>query len=182
MPKRPKALDAELVLSSLPKLRMAGLTKAQGRVMAEAGSVCLEDRGHAVATVLHVEGAFDASVSLRRLPVTDHLRVAHNFATRATDHGACGVAILLVFRFTGMTVLWEAKSNTGYDYWIGADHSLPFSGGERLEVSGIRTGDARAIAGRVREKQVQTQQSHRVARGYIVVVEFSRPIARVVRI
>jgi hypothetical protein len=183
MPNRSKKpSEQSLTLSKLRGLKMQGLTSEQGGVMAQAGSVCLEEQGHGTVAPLKVQGEFNSAVSLRRLPVTDHLRHAYGFDTRATDNGACGIAILLIFHFTDLKVLWESKRTTGYDYWLGTDQEEAFAGGVMLEISGIRSGNSSAISQRVAEKVAQVTTAAGQAAGYIVVVEFSGPVARIVKL
>jgi hypothetical protein len=52
-----------------------------------------------------------------------------------------------------------------------------------LEISGIRRGTERTIRGRVREKiiQMQTHSPLSTERGLVAIVEFSRPLLRVVK-
>jgi hypothetical protein len=188
MPRRAKPAgdSGTLSLSSLRNQKMPGLTAEQGGVMAQAGSVCLDDQGHGTVATLIVEdtrGAFASPQLLRRLPVRDELKNAYAFETRATDHGACGVALLLILRFTDLKVLEESRQTTGYDYWLGRDPDHAFRDGVMLEVSGIRHGEASDINARVKEKMDRLRKyPDNAGPGYIIVVEFSRPVARVMHL
>lgn len=149
--------------------------------MAEAASVCLEDQGHGLSMTLSVDGDFDEVVTLLREPVDERARWSHNDADRATENGACGVALLAVRGLTGMTVLLQSRRGSGFDFWIGPDSGFLFQAGARLEVSGIRRGNESAIRRRLRSKVRQTERSQQLAPAYVAVVEFSRPILKVVK-
>lgn len=160
---------------------MPGITSAAGAVMAEAGSVCLEDEGHAQTASLRVDGDFSAELELQRLPVTEQMRRAYQFETTATERGACGVAALLIGELTPYTILEEAKRGSYFDYWLGLPGGFLFQGAARLEVSGIRRADESAVRDRCKVKSEQIGRSRETVPGFVVVVEFSRPLARVLR-
>jgi hypothetical protein len=80
---------------------------------------------------------------------------------------------------TGLTVQRAFKGG-GFDYWLGTvDEDRPFQNLARLEISGIRRGNRRQIAARVKEKSEQVRRSDGALPAYVVVVEFSAPAARV---
>ena len=100
----------------------------------------------------------------------------------ATEYGAYGLAMLLMLELTPFTVIRQSKRGTGVDYWLGyKDAPKPFQDAARLEVSGILNGDDSAVRSRVKVKHNQTYPSDGLLPGYIVVVEFGRPIAQVVQ-
>ncbi|ETW93058.1 MAG: hypothetical protein ETSY2_52085 [Candidatus Entotheonella gemina] len=100
----------------------------------------------------------------------------------ATEYGACGIAILIILALTDYTVIRRSRKGTGIDYWLGyQDTDYPFQDAARLEVSGIRRGNDRVVAARVSQKIRQTKPSDEALPAYIVVVEFSRPYARMVK-
>lgn len=148
--------------------------------MAEAGSVCLESVGHDGTTILRVEGDFNGKFLLHRLEVDERMRRSHRSEIPATEEGACGVAVLLIGELTRYTVSEQAKIGEYFDYWLARPGSFLFQDAARLEVSGIRRGDQAAVDARVREKKRQIGRSQVRLPGFIVVVEFSRPQARVV--
>jgi len=167
----------ELFLSSLTE-GMPGLTPAYGAVLAEAASVCLEEQGHGPSTGLRVDGDFLAAFSLYRLTVNEQMRLSHNDAEKATENGACGVALLAVRDLTGRSVLLQSRKGTGFDYWLGSPDGFLFQGAARLEVSGIRRGKEGSIRERARRKMEQTERSRALAPVWIAVVEFSGPRLR----
>lgn len=173
---------ADLILSALRTSDMPGLTRDRGGSLAQACSVRLDEQGHPIVLSLSVMGAFGGVSSIRRLPVTEQMKRTFGFETRVTEEAACCLAILLLLRHTGYSVLWESRRGTGYDYFLGLDSAFPFRGGARLEVSGICNGSEAEIEQRVREKIDQITPSNNLATGYVVVVEFSGPVARIVEI
>jgi hypothetical protein len=107
------------------------------------------------------------------------MKRCYNDPDRATELGACAVAILLIRDLTGLTTIEQSRRGDGFDYWLGSAEELSFQA--RLEVSGVRVGDDTAVRARVNQKLRQTHRSD--ASGlpaYVVVVLFSRPMAYVV--
>jgi hypothetical protein len=146
--------------------------------LADAAAVCLADQGHGSVVALRVSGEFQVSYLLHRLEVTDRMRASYD-TDEATEFGACGIAILVMRDLTGFTVQRAFKGG-GFDYWLGvADEARPFQNLARLEVSGIRRGNRRQIAARMREKLQQVRPADGELPAYAVVVEFSTPAVRV---
>jgi hypothetical protein len=174
---RDDRLHAEIFLASLAA-GMPGLTAAYGAVLAEAASICLEERGHGSPTELAVDGDLDADFALHSLTVDAQMRRSHEDQDRATEHGACGVAILAVRQMTGLTVLRQSRRGTGFDYWLGPQDAFLFQDAFRLEISGIRKGGEPAIRSRIRRKIGQTGDHLGPAPVIIAVVEFGRPLLR----
>ena len=160
---------------------MPGLTPSQGAVMAEAGSVCLDSEGHGSPVTVTVDGEFSATFQITYLPITDQMRNGYRFATRVTDQGACGIAILVLLDLTDYEVLEEADRGTHFDYWLVPRGSFLFQGSARVEISGLRHADDAEISTRTRRKIKQIDRSASILPGFVVVVEFSRPLVRVVR-
>jgi hypothetical protein len=170
----------QLDLSSLA-VGMPGLTPALGTVMAEASSVCLDGEGHARVLNLRVDGDFEEEFVLQRLEVDEQMVSSYQFATTATERGACGIAILAVGEITSYTVLQEARRGTHFDYYLGPRDGFLFQGAARLEVSGLRRADEAAIRERVRAKLKRMGRLGEHLPGFVAVVEFSRPLVRIVR-
>ena len=148
--------------------------------MADAASVCLADQEHEIDATLRVTGEFRASYLLQRGYVTERMRSTYD-PDEATEFGACGVAILVMRDRTGLTVQRAFKGG-GFDYWLGTvDNDEPFQNLARLEVSGIRRGDRRQIAARMKAKLAQVRRSASFLVTYVAVVEFSAPEARVAK-
>lgn len=177
----PKVSEPELTLENLVD-GFPHVPPACGASMAQAGMVCLESQGHTPGVRLTVKGTFKTTFVLHwSTPVTEAMRRFWNDPEEATEHGAAGLAILLVRALTGYTIVERARKGTGFDWWLGNEDNL-FQGKARLEVSGILRGDARRISSRVAAKKTQTAPSDRTRLpAYVVVVEFSTPKATMVR-
>jgi hypothetical protein len=99
----------------------------------------------------------------------------------AAENGAYGIAALLIDSLTEYTVIDRSQKGTGIDYWLGRKggvNELLFQAKARLEVSGILAGEHSDIEKRVRLKEKQITPSDGRLPGIIVVVEFSKPRAR----
>jgi len=101
----------------------------------------------------------------------------------ATEHGAYGVAAILISHVSDLQVVERSKKRTGFDFWLGAkDTNEPlFQKKARLEVSGIRSGSETVVHGRVRQKLTQTDRSDGQLGAYVIVVEFGSPKSRVAK-
>jgi hypothetical protein len=164
---------------------MPGLTSACGTMLSEAAAVCLEHRSHGVGVQLQLVGMKRDGLHLSWAVVDDQQRRAHGDMQEATEHGACGIAILVLRELTGMVVVERSRKGPGFDYWLGQDSdddSLLFSGLCRLEVSGLLSGTSAQIASRVRAKRDQIKPSNHLAPGYIAIVEFGAPTAHIERV
>lgn len=191
-----EALQAKVGLMPLPKpvildlqqLRegIPGLTTALGDVHSESAAVCLENQGHSETVDLEVQNSDEQQYQLVRQPVTDTMRRAYFDLQRATELGACGVAILLAREVTGLTAIQQSRKGGGFDYYLGpanqTEDTLPFQNSARLEVSGILSGTDKQFGARVKLKLHQSQPSDDTGLPAIaVVVEFGRPQAQVAK-
>ena len=171
--------ESDLILGRL-EMGLPGITPAVGRTYAEACAICLESQGHASGVSLGISGTVDV---VRRItyPVIDNqMRKCWQDEEVTTERGACGIAMLLTTDYTQYTVVEVSKKGTGFDYWLGDPDSFPFQRKARLEVSGIRNGNDSTIKARVSKKIKQSSKSNEHLPGYVVVVEFSKPLARMV--
>ena len=152
-----------------------------GAALAQAGAICLESQNHTPGVVLAIRG--NAAVgNTYRLDWTSTASRGRALwqCNQATEWGAAAVAILLVNHATPYQVVEASRLGTGIDFWLGDDSDLIFQRKARLEVSGIRSDSDAAIAQRVIEKLNQTTQSdHSQTTAYVIVVEFSQPVAEV---
>lgn len=171
-------LDLRDLESGIP-----ALTQKVGGGLAEAAAVCLDKQGHHEPVTLSVRKIDRPDYILRWLQATDGMRRAHNDLERATELGACGIAILLVRDRTGLTAIEQSRKGTGFDYWLGqpgAEDQLVFQNAARLEVSGILSGTDSQFASRVKQKLKQTEASDSSGfPAYACVVEFGKPQAEV---
>lgn len=160
------------------------LTDALGQVHAQAAAVCLASQGHQEPVPLAVRGIDRPQYVLRWPAPTETMRErAYHDMERATELGACGVAILLVRDQTGLTAVQQSRKGNGFDYWLGpegADDQLVFQNAARLEVSGILSGTDSQFLTRVKQKLKQTEVSDNTRLpAYACVIEFGRPQAEV---
>lgn len=164
---------------------LPGITPDFGSTLAEAGAVCFEDQNHPNGVELKVDGVFQARYQVFWQQVTDQMVRCYNDEEFATELGAYGVAFLLILDLTDYTIIKRSRRGTGFDYWLGKAENgeeLPFQNKERLEVSGIRSGDNSRVKSRVNKKLKQVQASNATALpAFIVVVEFSAPLSQMVR-
>jgi hypothetical protein len=170
-------LDLDALRTGAP-----GMTPDFGGCLAEAASVCLEDQQHSSGTRLTVDGDQNSAFELQWGTTTDQMRRCWADEQITTEHGAYGIATLLVHTIKGLVVAERSRKGTGFDFWLGtsADAAALFQDKARLEVSGIRNGSEALIAGRVREKAVQTTRSDGRLAAIIVVVEFGTPRSRMI--
>ena len=172
-----------LDLATLSNGIMPGLTPACGTTLAESAAVCLEDRAHQAGVTLQVEGLKSEVCKLQWSTIDDRQRRCFNDLQEATEWGACGIAILVINKLTGLLVVERSKKGTGFDYWLGdSSDDLLFLGKARLEVSGILLGQSTDIATRVKQKKAQIKPSNHLAPGYVAVVEFGKPTAHVAEV
>jgi len=163
---------------------MPGITPEIGATLAQAAGVCFRDQQHSLGVEMMVGGLGQTVQVYWPEPKEQTLR-AWNDEQVTTEHGACGVAVLLIKTFTEYTVIERSRKGTGFDYWLGHQEDnavLPFERKARLEVSGIRKGMEQKVKSRVQTKLKQTNPSDgNGLPAYITVVEFSIPRAEVVQ-
>lgn len=163
------------------------LTSALGSALAEAAAICLEHQGHDSVCSLRVRHEKKQSpYSLHRPAVSEPMRRAYRDLQEATELGACGIAILVARAVTGLVAVERSVKGTGFDYWLGTINAPesnlePLERKARLEVSGILHDVEEVVEVRVRQKLEQTQRSAGTYPAYVVVVEFSHPMAWVER-
>ncbi len=160
---------------------LPAITPAFGMVLAEAGGICLESQGHSQGDLLQVNGDCHNRYALAWPPVTEQAKRCWNDHQVATEHGAVGLAVLLVKKEIGYEVIERSRKGTGFDYWMGDDSEVPFQNKARLEISGIRCGEKRDVRARVNQKLKQTNPSDGLLPAYVVIIEFGSPLAEVRR-
>lgn len=170
-----------LVLQDLCGGLRPGLSKAYGTFLAEAAAICLEDQGHDQGVELKVTGAVEDMFRLYWSKARNEARASWKDFDEAVEYAAYGVAFLVLRGATGYTVLEKSVKGTGFDYWVGYHDKLPFQNKTRLEVSGIRNGDDGVVNSRVKTKLTQVERSDGFYPAYIVIIEFGRPLSRVVK-
>ena len=158
------------------------ITPSFGKAIAEAAGVCLESQGHAQFTAIVVRGYIDDELRLSWPQITEQVRRTWNDPEEATEYGATAVAVLLARQELGYLAIERSSKGTGIDYWLGEESdALSFERKARLEVSGIRRGSDADIARRVRERLERISLHVELLPAFVVVVEFSMPVAEVQR-
>lgn len=102
----------------------------------------------------------------------------------ATEDGAEAIGILLSIERTDYTAIERATTTTGIDYWLGYkdNPNNPFKRAGRLEISGIfKESETNTVARRVEGKLIQTRPTAHTFPVYVVVVEFGKPYATMVK-
>jgi hypothetical protein len=161
-----------------------GLTNAGGTLLAEAAAFCLHHHRHVAPVVFTISGDASKSGVLVWDAVTKPHTSTYADLPEATAWGACGIAILVATRLTGIPFVQRSVKGTGVDYWLGddsEDHGL-FQRKARLEVSGILEGREAEIRRRLKRKLAQTTPSDSTSLpAYVAIVEFSAPQSRFVK-
>lgn len=157
-----------------------GITPAFGAGLAEAAAICFNDRGHPNPASMRLDGALAATAAV-------HWERPNNQALRCwgdhqvtTEHGAYGIAALLVEKVSELRVIERARKGKGFDFWLGRqdDPGPLFQNRARLEVSGLRAGTESEVGGRVKQKVTQIDRSRGPLPGIVVVVDFGEPRSR----
>jgi hypothetical protein len=162
---------------------MYGITSAFGECLSQAASICLEDQEHRSGVHLSVDGDFNGKFPVIWKTTTEQMRRCWADPEVTTEHGAYGIAALLIPTLTDLTIVHRSRKGTGFDFWLGPvpTDELLFQEKARLEVSGIRKGNKTEIKSRLKQKIEQTKRSDGALSAYIVVVEFGEPQSRVVK-
>jgi len=162
---------------------MPGITPDIGSVLAQAATICFEGEHHVSGVCLLVEGDFHHGFVVEWSTLSNPEQAIRAWADVqvTTEHGACGVAALLVTKLTEFTIAARSWKGTGFDYWLsrkeeaGNEDGL-FQGKARLEVSGIRHGNGTVVAARIRNKIDQIERAPRTGLPAIIaVIEFGKP-------
>ncbi len=155
-----------------------------GATCAEATAVCLDDQGHPESVALQIDGIQSCTIELQWNAIDDTIRRFNADQEVATEYGTYGIAALIMPRLSNLTIIERSVKGKGFgfDFWLGSidDSDTLFQRKARLEVSGICQGSETLLQSRVNMKLRQISPSDTVAPGYIAVVEFGTPKARIV--
>lgn len=177
-------LDLDLLKTGIPII-----SKKIGAFLAEAAAICLYLNGYKSGVELIVEGEIEETLTIEwNDEVTTDVLDSWNDTKEATEFGATALAILLLLKYTDFTYVVRAYQGTGIDYWLGkgeyTSEILPMSNRKgRLEVSGIlKENKNNTVNIRINQKKKQSKKSDNTALPvYIVVVEFSKPKAKIIK-
>lgn len=156
-----------------------GVSSAVGAAHAEACLICLDHHNHISPLELSIEGMKTTHLELIwHDTISEQAKRSWHDLTIATEWAACGIAFLIVEHFFNYTVLRKARKGNGFDYWLGTVDATTQLVKEkaRLEVSGILTAQNRGTIN-ARVKLKKNQVSVDKIETYVIVVEFSQPIA-----
>lgn len=172
--KLPDSIPLSLIAGGCP-----GISKAWGRLLAEAAAHCLDYNNHCSGITLSVQG--DNTLFFRptwKYRIDNSTRASWNDSQEMTEYGACGVAAVMILRFTKFTIIRRARKGEGVDYWLSEKtSSVPFEDSARLEVSGIISGNSATLQSRLKQKRNQTRPTDGETPAIIAVVEFGLPMA-----
>jgi hypothetical protein len=157
-----------------------GVSPVLGAAHLEACLICLEHQKHRSGVLLSVKGDTETQFRLQwEEDVTPQMRRSWEDMENATEWAACGLAFLLIAALTPYTIIRQAQRGTRIDYWVGEAKENYFQEKARLEVSGIRAAKTESqVRVRVTEKWKRiTKIRNARLPVYIIVVEFSRPLA-----
>jgi hypothetical protein len=168
-----------------PKPERPGWSLTFGSTCIDAAATCLDFHHHPQQVSLQIDGIQPADIFIEWEPIDDTIRRFNADEEVATEYGAYGIAALLMPHLTGLTVIERSVKDKGlgFDFWLGSinDPATTIQRKARLEVSGIRRGPERILNSRVKIKLAQITPSDTLSPGYICVVEFGTPRARIIQ-
>jgi len=173
----PREIHLETIARS-PDIRLAPGFRLY---LQEAAQFCLDHNAHSDGTPLGVEGLYRCNPRLRWTALQDIDRHTFSDTPEAAEHGAYGIAFVLILTLTEHSVIERSAKGPGFDFWLGERGDLGFQRSSRLEVSGILSNPAQ-LSSQTTKKIKQTMKSDSVGLpAYVVVVEFSRPASRIIK-
>jgi len=170
-----------IVLRSLANGFHPGITSIIANYLEEAAGLCLEEQGHCSGVALVVKGIENNGFVLEWEP-GDPKKGPCWDRDQATECGASGIAILLIYHLTSWRVIERAQKGDRVDYWLGEidDDDPPFLKKKgRLEVSGIRKGYEYRVRSRAKEKLNRLSLSSGLLPTFVVIIEFGTPMSHV---
>lgn len=110
--------------------------------------------------------------------VSEQMKNSYHDDEVATEYGAYGIALLLIKDISNYSIVQRSRKGTGFDFWLGTTDNFLFQNIAKLEVSGIRNGNInREVITRKSQKITQINKSNNHLPGFVVIVEFSKPIS-----
>ncbi len=150
-------------------------------MMAEASACCFDLQGHQSGVELSVQGDYKNKFSVVWKSLSKNTKKTYSDQNELVEWGATGIAFYLVIKLTGYTITERSWTGTGFDYWLGYEgEGLLFQKKAKLEISGIfKESGSNTIKKRVKEKSIQIEKSNTDIKGYVVVVEFNKPLSEI---
>lgn len=166
------------------EIGLPGITKKGGGYFFEATVYCLELAGHQSGVSFFVET--DKITKYQLIwegDLEEEVATTWNDKQVLTEHGAMGLALLLVLELTDYSFFKRSRKGTGGDFLLGKKikNNLPILDGI-LEISGIdKETPTNKIEYRVNEK-IKRFKKLKVMNpySYIIVIEFNTPKAKMV--
>ena len=159
----------------------ARLSPEYCRFVAAACALKLKQHGHPQPAKLTVNGIFDETIDVS----WEHPdpRTHQSFGDKATEFAGECIGIAICEKLTDFNVVERSYIGTGFDFWLGKKKDPLFQRKARLELSGIDEGGNADIEARVRRKesQISAGLGSKAGGALIIVSEFRRSVAKVVR-
>lgn len=162
---------------------MSYLTPITCDNFSEAAAVCLENQQHPQEVIVTIEGDLTKQFKLVWKAVSQQMIDSRDDMNYTAEDGAYCLALIVMKKLANLEAFKQSRRKTGFDYWMGqANEQTGMQRTARLEVSGILKGTKGQINERVKEKIEQTKQSdHLNIPAYVVIVEFSRPLIKIIK-
>ena len=171
-------IDLDELRKGLP-----GFTPTAGSFLAEAAIYCMEFCGHKTGAELTLQLVDNQE----EVPINWYSELSPDAPSTWQDeqelveYAAVGIALPLILQVTGYTDIQRARKGSSVDFWLGRkdEHAFPILEA-LLEVSGIlKENPGNTMNARVNQKKQQAMRSpYRNLPVYIIVVEFSKPKAK----
>ena len=167
-------------LADLGAGRVPGVPPSLGKSFEQSAVVRLESVGHSEQAEIDVTGDVSNTYTITWATVPNQVRMLLDDADTTTEQGAIGIAFILVnleLGFSAGPAHGKAGSG-GFDYWLVNEGGTQLTA--RLEIAGRRNQtmtEIRAVATQ-KLRQIEPSDSWGYP-GYVVVIEFSNPIAMV---
>jgi hypothetical protein len=107
------------------------------------------------------------------------MKMSHRDDVKAVEHGAEGIAFLLMLRLTPYRVVQQSKRGQADDWWLAPRGKL-FQDAARLECSGVLAGDHAETDRRTKEKVDRLKRAKPTRPTYVCVTNFKHARAKVV--
>lgn len=169
-----RLLNVATLFQQMPRLTLACTT-----LRGEAAVVCFDCQGQPTKCHLQVDGDFKEIFCVSRPSATPAMKASHNDDFKAAEHGAEGIAFLLMLRLTPFRVVQQSKRGSANDWWLAPRGKL-FQDAARLECSGIGTGPPSELASRTKEKVDRVRRKNPTRPTYVCVTDFKHARAKVV--
>ena len=162
---------------------LPGFTPTAGSFLAEAAIYCLESCSHktGVKLTLHLEDNQEEVLVNWHSELSPDAPSTWQDEQELVEYAAVGIALPLILQATGYSDVQRARKGSSVDFWLGKKDEYAFPILEALlEVSGIlKENPGNTINARANRKKQQAMRSpYGNLPVYIIVVEFSKPKAK----